>query len=319
MMRAFFISISKLSWAQRVISQWKLAWRVASRFIAGETAAEAIAVVQRLNKEGILATVDHLGEHTEDEAAAEQAVQNILHILEEIGKTDLKANVSIKLSQFGLLLDPELCYRNLERVLTKARQVNTFVRVDMEDSSLVEDTLAAIYRAWDAGFHLLGAVIQSYLFRSEADIRTLLARDIPVRLVKGAYKEPPAVAFQKKKDVDLNFDRLSDMLISGSLQKGARPVSADGRFPPMTAIASHDVARIRFSEEAAASHGLPRQALEFQMLYGIRRDLQNELAARGYPVRVYVPYGTHWYPYFMRRLAERPANVWFFLSNLFQR
>lgn len=319
MLRAIFISLSKAHWAQRTITNWKIAWWVASRFIAGETAGEAIEAVRRLNQQGILATVDHLGEHTESLDTANQATGQVLDMLEEIEKAGLKSNVSIKLSQLGLMLDADEAYRNLVRIVQRASACANLVRVDMEDSSLTEITLDFVHRLKDQGFHNVGTVIQSYLYRSLEDTSRLVQRGIPVRLVKGAYKEPESVAYQKKSDVDTNFDRLSEEMIAGALADGVRPVSQDGRFPPIVAIASHDEQRIRYAIQAAERKGLPKQSLEFQMLYGIRRDLQTDLRNQGYPVRVYVPYGSHWYPYFMRRLAERPANVWFFLSNLFHR
>ena len=168
------------------------------------------------------------------------------------------------------------------------------------------------------GFDNVGIVIQSYLFRSEDDVRRLGEMAVRVRLCKGAYKEPPNIAFPKKRDVDNNFDRLSEILIDSAIAAGAPMTSEDGIFPPIPAIATHDKNRIRFAKSYAQKVGLPKSALEFQMLHGIRRGLQQQLVREGYPVRVYVPYGSEWYPYFMRRLAERPANLWFFLTNLFR-
>jgi proline dehydrogenase len=319
MLRGAFISLSKAHWAQRMITRWRFAWRVASRFIAGETPEEALQAVLGLNQQGINATLDHLGENTTHIAAADQAVGEILHILEKIDQTGLKCNVSIKLTQLGLNLDVERTYQNLLIILAKARELNNFVRVDMEDSSLTQDTLNLIQRAWDAGFKNTGAVIQAYLYRSEEDILQLVERGIPVRLVKGAYKEPSSLAYPRKRDVDHHFDRLCEILITGAARVDIPEAGRDGRFPPLAAIATHDEKRIRHAIAAAEKAGLPKSALEFQMLYGIRRELQRQLVHLGYSVRVYTPYGTHWYPYFMRRLAERPANVWFFLSNFFQR
>ncbi len=319
MLRGAFISLSRAQWAQRWITRKKFAWRAASRFIAGETPEEAVLAVQRLNREGIHATLDNLGENTEDLRAAASAVEETLLILERIKQHGLNSNISIKLTQLGLDLDVEQAYQNMLSILSKARETQNFVRVDMEDSSITQVTLNLIGRAWEEGFRNLGAVIQAYLYRSEEDIRQLVERGIPIRLVKGAYKEPAALAYPRKRDVDLHFDRLCEILILGSSLQGSPRTRVAGRFPPLVAIATHDENRIRRAVSAAEKAGLPREALEFQMLYGIRRDLQHELAHQGYPVRVYVPYGTHWYPYFMRRLAERPANVWFFVSNLFHR
>ncbi|MHB0924359.1 MAG: proline dehydrogenase family protein [Bellilinea sp.] len=319
MLRAFFIFLSKADWAQRIITNWKFAWRMASRFIAGETQEDALDVVRQLNQQGILATLDHLGENTEDQKAAEQFTNDVLSVLAAIHTAGLKSNVSIKLSQLGLVLDPEMAYANLTRILDHARQYQNFIRVDMEDSSLTEITLDLVYRSKAAGYDNVGTVIQSYLYRSEDDVNRLVQKGIKVRLVKGAYKEPSSVAYPKKADVDAAFDRLTKLLLSKEAEIGFYGGSGDGLFPPLAAVASHDVKRIRFAREMLKQLDLPEKSVEFQFLYGIRRDLQQELNRLGYPVRVYVPYGTHWYPYYMRRLAERPSNVWFFISNFFQK
>jgi proline dehydrogenase len=319
MMRAFFIFLSKLPWAQRLISKTGVARRTAARFIAGETHEEAIQAVSTLNQKGIAATLDHLGENTTDAAAAKQAVDEVARMLEAIERCGVQSNVSIKLSQLGLVIDEEMCRQNLAAILEKAQSVNNFIRIDMEDSSLTQKTIDAFNWARQQGFENVGIVIQSYLYRSDEDLRILGFRGERVRLCKGAYKEPPELAYPNMKDVNASFDRLVDSLFAASLALGSPAVRADGRVPPIPALATHDEERIHYAIQAAQRIGLPKSALEFQMLYGIRRDLQQSLAEDGYPVRVYVPYGTHWYPYFMRRLAERPANVWFFISNFFRR
>ncbi len=319
MLRALLISLSKAEWAKHLVTRWEVAWRVASRFIAGETLEEATRVIRVLNEAGLNATVDHLGEHTTDVVEAQRATEATLVSLEEIERQHLRANVSVKLSAIGLTVDPVLCRQNLERIVVRARELGNFVRVDMEDSSLVDATLELVHWCHDQGYTNVGVAIQSYLYRSEQDTRHLVSRRVPIRLVKGAYKEPPEIAYPHKRDVDVSFDRLTDILLQGVQEAGIPQISEDGRFPPIPAIATHDEARIRYAQERAKHLGLPNTALEFQMLYGIRRDLQQELVRAGYPVRVYVPYGTHWYPYFMRRLAERPANLWFFISNFFRR
>ena len=319
MLRALFISLSKARWAQRLITNWKFAWRLASRFIAGETIQDAMRALEQLNAMGIRATLDQLGENTESHAAANQSTADILAALDAIHEAELPANVSIKLSQLGLLLDPELAYANLVTILERARSHANFVRVDMEDSTLTEITLNLVQRAISAGFENVGTVIQSYLYRSAEDTRLLAQAGIRVRVVKGAYKEPASVAFPKKMDVDSTFDQLVETLLQAEQAIGSPGGSADGRFPPLTAVGSHDTARIKFAQDKAAELGLPKQSVEFQLLYGIRRDLQQDLVKAGYPVRVYVPYGTHWYPYYMRRLAEHPANVWFFISIFFKK
>lgn len=319
MLRALFISLSKATWAQKLITNWKFAWRMASRFIAGDTIDEAIQVLKQLNGQGIRATLDLLGENTESQTAAAQSTADILTALNAINTSGLPANVSIKLSQLGLLLDPELAYANLLTILKLATNLDNFVRVDMEDSSLTKITLNLVGRAKSAGYTNVGTVIQSYLYRSPEDTKRLAQEGIRVRLVKGAYKEPALVAFPKKADVDAAFDQLVEILLQAEKGIGQPGGSQDGRFPPLTAVGSHDPVRIKNAQDQLAKMGLPKRSIEFQFLYGIRRDLQQNLVKDGYPVRVYVPYGTHWYPYFMRRLAERPANIWFFISSLFQK
>lgn len=320
MLRSFFIYLSHAAWARHLVTHWGFAWRAASRFIAGEKLTDAVQVVKELNAKGIQATLDHLGEHTTNSDEARRATQDILQIFPTISENGVRANVSIKLSQIGLALDEELCVENLDRILRCARDNGSFVRIDMEESAWVETTLR-LYRKmrFERGFENTGVVIQAYLYRSEEDIRKLAEEGGYVRLCKGAYKEPADLAYPKKSDVDASYDRLARILMDGSLAHGAPIASLDGKTPPPAAIATHDDARVGQVKEYARRIGLPKEAIEFQMLNGIRRDLQENLAAEGYPVRVYVPYGTEWYPYFTRRLAERPANVWFFLSNYFRK
>lgn len=319
MLRTFLIALSQAAWARRLAMSIPLARRTALRFVAGEELDDALRVVRELNQAGMLVTLDLLGEHTEDAAAAEQAAQQIIHTLERLAEGALRASLSIKLTQIGLKLDEELCAANLARVLQAASRHHIFVRIDMEESACVEATLRLYRLMRREGFSNLGVVIQSYLYRSQADTRALLAEEAPIRLVKGAYKEPPELAYPQKTDVDAAFDRLSAMILQASLEYNPSPADIQGTWPPLAAIATHDEARIQFAEHEAQSLGLEKSRLEFQMLYGIRRELQRALQERGYPVRVYVPFGREWYPYFMRRLAERPANLWFFITNLFKR
>lgn len=319
MFRSLLIYLSKAEWARRIVTGWKIAWRVAGRFVAGETADDAIRTIEELNQKGICATLDHLGENVTNPDEARQATEEVLAILDAIDQKGVKSGVSIKLSQFGLLLDEELCEQNLRHILERAQQRDNFVRIDMEDSPVTEVTLRLFRKMREEGFaDTVGIVIQSYLYRSEDDIRQLMEKQARVRLCKGAYNEPAQVAFPRKADVDASFDLLAKMLIDGALEAGSPQVSECGCFPPIPAIATHDEARIEYAKAYAQEVGLPKEALEFQMLYGIRRNLQEQLVAEGYPVRVYVPYGTEWYPYFVRRLAERPANLWFFVSNFFR-
>jgi len=319
MLRSFLIYLSKASWARQIVTHWKIAWFVASRFIAGESNEDAIRTIRELNAKGICATLDHLGESVKDPDEARKASVEIIQILKEIDETGVKSSVSIKPSQIGLDLDVKLYEENLRSILQKAKELNNFVRIDMEDSPYTEVTLSLYRKLRQEGFaEHMGIVIQSYLYRSAKDIYTLMEDGSPVRLCKGAYQEPALIAFPKKIDVDRNFDVLSEMLISGAIIAGKPGISGCLRFPPIPAIASHDEKRIEHAKGYASKVGLPKASLEFQMLNGIRRDLQESLVVEGYPVRVYVPYGTEWYPYFMRRLAERPANLWFFISNFFR-
>jgi proline dehydrogenase len=321
MLRSFFIYLSKASWAQKLVTNWGFAWKAASRFIAGERIEDAIRAVRELNAKGINATLDHLGEHTSTTEEADRATQDILTVLNEIDKAAVRANVSIKLTQIGMGLDEEICQQNLVRILELARQHNNFVRVDIEDTPYTDVTIHTYNAMLERGFttQQVGMAVQAYLYRSEEDTRKLLEKGTRFRLVKGAYKEPADKAYPKKADVDANYDLLTKIMIDAALKIEQNTLSQDGRVPPLPAIASHDEKRIVFAKQYAEKVGLPKKAIEFQMLYGIRRDLQEQLVEEGYPVRVYVPFGTHWYPYFMRRLAERPANIWFFVSNFFRR
>ena len=319
MLRSLLIYISKAAWARRIVTRWSFAWRAASRFVAGEKLEDAIRVIRALNVKGINATLDHLGEHTYNLADARRATQDVLDMIDAIDQAKVRANVSVKLTQLGMAVDKEVCAENLTTILHKAKEHNSFVRFDMEDSPWVDVTLDLYRNILTNGLDNVGVAIQSYLFRSEADIHQLSLQGTRVRLCKGAYKEPANIAFPKKRAVDANYDRLTEMLIDCSKTYGSSVVSLDGKIPPIPAIASHDPKRINHAKEYAQKVNLPQKALEFQMLYGIRRDLQEQLASEGYPVRIYVPFGTEWYPYYVRRLAERPANVWFFISNFFRK
>jgi proline dehydrogenase len=319
MFRSLFIYLSKAEWARRIVTNWSFAWRAASRFVAGEKLEDAIRVIKTLNAKGINATLDHLGEHTSNPEESRQATRDILKAIDAIEESGVRANVSIKLTQIGLQLDEKLCEENLREILTHAKERGNFVRVDMEDSPWTEKTLAMCRRMWGLGLTNTGMVIQAYLFRSAEDVRSVVGAGGKVRLCKGAYKEPAEIAFPKMKEVNKNYDLLTTELIDGALAQNSPQLSSDGKTPPIPGIASHDPERLAFAKAYAQKAGLPKQALEFQMLNGIRRDLQDQAVQEGYPVRVYVPYGTEWYPYFVRRLAERPANLWFFISNFFRK
>lgn len=321
MLRSFLIYLSKAAWAQKLVTSWGIAWSVASRFVAGVTAGDAIRVIRDLNEQRINTTLDQLGENTSTVDEADKATDDILRLLDEIEKAGVRANVSIKLTQIGMGLDEEICRQNLVRILEQVKKYGTFLRIDMEDTPFTDTTLAMYYSMLQRGFNVsqVGIVVQAYLYRTEADVRKLLEYNAHLRLVKGAYKEPSDKAFPKKADVDANYDLLTKLMIDAACKIQANKLSTDGRVPPIPAIATHDEKRIAFAKQYAEKVGLPRDAIEFQMLYGIRRDLQEQLVKQDYPVRVYVPFGAHWYPYFMRRLAERPANIWFFVSNFLRK
>ena len=276
--------------------------RFSTRFVAGETLEEAVAVCRRLNSEGITVTLDHLGESVNSLAEAAEARDVYLRTQAAIQENGIQGNVSLKLTQFGLDLSEAECRANVGQLVKRAAEMKSFVRVDMESSEYVDRTLALV-RDLHAEYGCTGTVIQAYLFRSKGDIEELCRRRVRVRLCKGAYLEPASVAFPDKKDVDRNFVELACLLLDR------------GEYP---AIATHDEKMVEAAKAFVTAHQIPRDAFEFQMLYGIRRDLQRKLIAEGYRLRLYVPFGKAWYPYYMRRLAERPANVFFIVRNIFR-
>jgi proline dehydrogenase len=319
MWRSLLIYLSKSSWLKKIVTQWNFAWRAASRFIAGESIEDAIRVIKILNQKGINATLDHLGEHTNDLTGIDRSTNEIIQILQRVNEEGICTNISIKLSQIGLGLNEDLCRDNLSRILAVARETSNFVRIDMEDASCVDATLNIFHGMLELDYYNVGLVIQSYLYRSEKDVSSLIERGAKIRLCKGAYKESANVAYPKKQDVDTNYDNLARLLMDKAKSIETTIPSTDCRIPPIPALATHDETRINHAIDYAKQIGLPQKGIEFQMLYGIRRDLQDELIDSGYSVRVYVPYGTEWYPYFTRRLAERPANFWFFISNFIKK
>ncbi|MGH9900391.1 MAG: proline dehydrogenase family protein [Pyrinomonadaceae bacterium] len=276
--------------------------KMTTRFVAGEDIEETVAAIRDLNAHGCTASFDHLNESVTQVSETEGEVREYLRILSRIDETGIRSNVSIKLTQFGLDIDHELAYKNARRVVEDAARRGNFVRVDMEASNVTQVTLD-IFRRLRAEFGLndVGIVVQSYLRRTYEDVQELLKIPARVRICKGAYNEPPEVAFPDKKDVDDNYVRVMRLLLSSGVYHG---------------IATHDPRMIDATINYAQREKIGKEAFEFQMLYGVRRDLQIQLARDGYNMRVYVPYGKHWYPYFMRRLAERPANVWFVMKNM---
>ena len=285
-------------------ARFSLFRKVTSRFIAGENIDEAVAAIRELNAQGCSASFDHLNESVSSVAETEGEVSEYLNVLSRIDESGINSNVSIKLTQFGLEIDPELAYRNARQVVVEAARRGNFVRVDMESSAVTQVTID-IFKRLRAEFGLndVGIVLQSYLRRTFEDAQDLLKIPARIRICKGAYNEPPEVAFPDKKDVDENYVRVMKLLLSSGTYHG---------------IATHDPNMINETIRYARDEGIGKDAFEFQMLYGIRRDLQEKLGSDGYNMRVYVPYGKHWYPYFMRRLAERPANVWFVMKNLWK-
>lgn len=313
MLRAILLYLSNATWARRIVMGWNVARRMASRFIAGDTLDDALDVVRQLNAKGLYATLDHLGENVTNAGEAIAATDAYIEVLLRLDEAGVKSNCSLKLTQLGLALDYDLCLGNMRCIARRAEEFGTLVRIDMEDSETVDRTLQIFRTLHEEGLTNIGLVIQSYLYRSEEDVEGLLTEAVRIRLCKGAYNEPAEVAYPRKSDVDGNFDRITAMLIDAARKHGSEGSSPDGKQPPIPGIATHDPERIELAREYAEKVGLPKQALEFQMLHGIGSDLQIQLAEEGYPVRVYIPYGTEWYPYFMRRLAERPANLWFFI------
>ncbi|MDW8396666.1 MAG: proline dehydrogenase family protein [Anaerolineae bacterium] len=314
-LQRLLLALSRAEWAQRAITRVPVTRRVARRFVAGETLEAALEAIQALNRLGLRATLDFLGESVRSREEACAAGDEYLRALEAIHRTGVQSGVSIKLTQFGLDIDESFCADNVRRVVARAQQLGNFVCVDMESTAYTDRTLALI-RALRRDFSAVGAVLQAYLYRTEQDLLALAEAGIQIRLCKGAYAEPPSKAFPRKQDVDANYQRLIPLLLDHA---AAAAPAQDGRVPPLAAFATHDERMIESVKTYARAQRIPRDRFEFQLLYGVRRDLQLRLAQEGYAVRVYVPYGTHWYPYFMRRLAERPANLWFFVRSLFAR
>lgn len=308
MLRKPLLMASRCGALQAIAMKWPPARRFASRFVAGETIEEAVAVAKDFNSAGISVSLDHLGESVSTAAEAEAAAKDYLETLAAIGRERLDAEISLKLTQLGLGFDEKLAERLLRAICRSAERIPTTVCVDMEGSAFTERTLA-LYAKLRPRFPNLGVAVQAYLHRSDGDVRRLIPLGPRVRLCKGAYDEPKEVAFREKRQVDDNYILLAGMLFSESaLSKGAYPC-----------LATHDERIIGILTKELDAKKASRKSFEFQMLYGIRPALQRSLAKQGYRVRIYVPYGTEWYPYFVRRLAERPANLWFFVKNLFRK
>lgn len=310
MLRSSLLYLSEADWARNAVMRTGPVRRSAQRFVAGDTLEQAMNVVRRLNQRGLDVTLDHLGESVTDRAGAAAATDAYLALLEAIAISGVRATASLKLTQLGLDIAEDLCIENLRRILETAQATDNHVTVDMESTAHTDATLRIYRLLRDAhGFANVGTVIQSYLYRSEGDMDALAAEGAFVRLCKGAYKEPPDRAFPDKADVDANYIHLTRRFLTAD-------ACAAGAY---LGLATHDERMIEAALKHIKRHDIPLDCFEFQMLYGIRGRLQQQLVDEGYRVRVYVGYGTEWYPFFMRRLAERPANLWFILSNFLRR
>jgi proline dehydrogenase len=305
-LRSTLIALSQNRPLRKFAEERSLGRRMSSRFVAGTTVEDAVTAAASVNQQGFSVSLDSLGENVHSAQEVEQAADVYHRVLDAIPQRRLDANVSVKLTQMGLDLDPALAEAAVAGMVEHAVQADTFVRIDMEGTAYTQATVDLVCRlhAQDRFRGRIGVVIQSYLHRSEADIDRLLAAGIRVRLCKGAYQEPPSLAFPEKSDVDQNFVKLMQKLLPSGVYHG---------------IATHDEKMIEATTRFASERGIGPEKFEFQMLYGVRRDLQKSLLARGYRLRVYIPFGTEWYPYFMRRLAERPANLLFMAKNLFRK
>ncbi|WP_374721117.1 proline dehydrogenase family protein [Peribacillus tepidiphilus] len=301
-MRDFFLFLSKNKSMTKLAKKYGLRFG-ASRFVAGETIEKATNVIKELNKQGLCVTIDYLGEFVDNVAEANEMADHSIEAIKAIGREKLDSQLSLKMTSMGLDISDEAVMRNMRRILDTAKENNVFVTIDMEDYSRCQKTLD-IFKQLKSEYDNVGTVIQAYLYRTVNDIEDLNQYHPNLRLVKGAYKESPEVAFPEKKDVDENFKKIIKMhLLNGNY----------------TAVATHDDAIIEYTKQLVKEHNIPNDQFEFQMLYGIRTERQLELVKEGYKMRVYVPYGTDWYGYFMRRLAERPANVAFVLKGIFKK
>lgn len=303
MLRSAFIALSRNKAIRSFSERSMVGRRLSGRFVAGMTVEDALQACEQVNREGIAVSLDSLGESVTGEVQARASAEIYHQLLDQIQTRGFNANVSAKLTQMGMDFDPALAERIMGEIVAHAATVRSFVRVDMEGSELTGATLAMIERLHAQAHGCVGAVLQSYLYRTEADAERLLDQGIRIRLCKGAYKEGPTVAFPAKADVDANYVKMAKRMVAS---------------PVFCGMATHDEAIVTEICRFVQEKGIAKSAFEFQMLYGIRRDLQHRLAAEGFGIRVYIPFGTEWYPYFMRRLAERPANLLFLAKNFFR-
>ena len=305
MLRALFISLSESRSLRAIAEKSAIGRRISTRFVAGTQVEDVLRATKAINQGGATVSIDNLGENVTNVEEARESAGLYHQLLDDIARLGLKANISLKLTHMGLDIDEKLARELVAGLVAKAASLKSFVRVDMEGSPYTQRTLDFVHELhrMPGNRGVVGTVIQSYLHRSEQDVNDLLAQGIRIRLCKGAYKEPPEIAFQKKSEVDANYVKLMKILMKSRIYHG---------------LATHDEAIIKESKAFATREKIARDSFEFQMLHGIRRDLQQQLVREGWGMRVYIPFGTEWYPYFMRRLAERPANVFFIVKNFFR-
>lgn len=302
MLKSILLYLSRRKLIQAFMVNFWITRRVVNRFISGEELEDGLNTVRKVNSDGAIATIDHLGEEVSESEEAIAATEVYLNALDQIKEMGVDTNVSVKPTQVGLKISKELCEQNFTKIIERAKRYNNFIRMDMEGSDCTQDTLD-VFQSLRKKYDNVGIVIQSYLYRSERDVEEVLKLGGRIRLCKGAYKEPKEIAFPKKRQVDESFVKLMEKMLSSGIYHG---------------IATHDERLIEKTKEFTRKNNIPQDKFEFQLLYGIRTELGHRLIKEGYRVRIYVPFGRQWYPYFMRRLAERPANLFFFLKNFFR-
>jgi proline dehydrogenase len=302
MLKAILLYLSRQKAIQGIMTRFWVTRRVVNRFVAGEEMEDGLNAVRKVNKEGAIATLDHLGEEVSEAGEAVAATEVYLKALDLINESGVDTNVSVKPTQVGLKIDKKLCEDNFTKIIERAEKYDNFVRMDMEGSDCTQDTLD-VFKNLRKRYDNVGIVIQSYLYRSDQDVDEILQMGGRIRLCKGAYKEPKEIAYPRMQQVDESFLQLTEKMLLSGIYHG---------------IGTHDERLIEKTKEFAKNRNISKESFEFQLLYGIRTELQHQLVKDGYKVRVYIPFGREWYPYFMRRLAERPANLFFFLKNFFK-
>jgi proline dehydrogenase len=304
-LKSAILFLSEIKFLEKTVTRFEMVDKAVSLFVSGEAVEDAMRAAKQANELGIMATIDHLGESVMNKALATESTDVYLRVLEQIAKSGADSNISIKLTQLGLGISYDLCLANVERIVQKASELGNFVRIDMEDSPYTDDTID-IFKTVRKKYDNLGIALQAYLYRTEKDVLGAIENGYGLRICKGAYTEPKEIAFPKKAQVDENFTSLLEKLLSEKARKNGVYVG----------VATHDEKIIDWTKRFAESNGVGKEEFEFQMLFGIRRDLQEKLVKEGYRMRAYIPFGTNWYPYYMRRLAERPANFFLFVRTV---